>query len=79
MCKLVVSVDHKPEYFNRIAMATIPESWTAEVIEGLPKHLKSNDHNHFRLYAEGETKQVAIDNLIIQLKRFNLSGKMKII
>lgn len=58
---------YQAEYFNRIAQATIPAGWTAEV----------DTEDYGRLYAEGRNRPEAIAAVIAVLKSYGYSGTAK--
>lgn len=68
----VARVQFRPAYFNRTCMAHIPARWTAEVTDGLP--------NGKAVYSDGlASREAAVTDLIDQLKKHGLTGKLRLV
>ena len=75
-----VKVSYQPEHFNKRALATIPATWIAEVVnveEILETQFTTG--TYYRLYGLGDTRQEAIDSLIEQLQRFGKTGVLRFV
>lgn len=62
----------RPEHFNPRCGATIPARWTVDLID-VPAGIS-------RIYSDGcETRAEAIADFIAQLRKFGLSGALRLI
>ena len=79
--KIHAVATYEPERFNPIANATIPESWVVKltITDKILEAVKcDNEHSHFQMYAYGNTCDEAIQDMIAQLKYYNLSGTLSV-
>ena len=68
----IAEVAFRPEHFNPRCGVVIPARWTVDLVEGLPRNVT-------RIYSDGcETRAEAIADFIAQLRRFGLSGSLKL-
>jgi hypothetical protein len=66
------TVNYTPAYFNRTAHAFIPARWSAEIVSDLPQGKA--------IYTDGcASKNEAISELIVQAKKFGLSGNLHLV
>lgn len=84
---VIVDIQHKPEYFNRVCFCTIPECWIATVVSGIPEiddreneeYQERFGYSKFRLYAYGDTREQALQLLGRELRELGYTGRMRTI
>lgn len=71
MLKLTARVSFVPEHYNRTCRATIPESWEARIVDGLPE----SNWKHYNFVGLGDTEKEARQSLVEQLRKSELAGQ----
>jgi len=71
--RFTAQIAFRPEHFNSRCGAIIPGRWTADLIDGVPETVT-------RIYSDGcASRSEAIADLISQMRKFGLSGNLKLI
>jgi hypothetical protein len=64
--KITIRIEHRAEYFNTVAQATIPEHYHATVDSGF--EIETPDWLHVMMYGRGSSEAEAIDTLRDELR-----------